>query len=235
MDLIYSINRSRRRRNLAIQVRQGEVRVLAPQRLSTAHIEQFVQSKQAWIRGHLQRQQQQQARLALRNWCDGETLQWLGQPLRLTLSSGMPSSCQASANELQVRLSPRVKNRQAQTQKRVEDWYKAQAQQWLDSFAAHWQQQAAAWQPQQWQVASFTAKWGCCTANGRLRLNWRLWLAPEWVVRYVVIHELCHLRHFNHSRAFWRLVEQLEPDYRDAERWLKENGGSILDRRFLAY
>ncbi|HZZ48452.1 MAG TPA: SprT family zinc-dependent metalloprotease [Pseudonocardia sp.] len=79
------------------------------------------------------------------------------------------------------------------------------------------------------EVAAITVRdqrtrWGSCSHNGRLSFSWRLVLAPAPVLSYVVLHELCHLREFNHSRAFWRLVESIRPDWRDAAGWLREHG-----------
>lgn len=67
-------------------------------------------------------------------------------------------------------------------------------------------------------------KWGSCTSEGNLSFNWRLILFPPRILRYVVIHELCHLRHFDHSIRFWRLVAEHMPDYHSAVEWLRTEG-----------
>ena len=67
-------------------------------------------------------------------------------------------------------------------------------------------------------------KWGSCTEEGNLSFNWRLILFPPHVLRYVVIHELCHLRHFDHSIRFWRMVAHYMPEYRSAVDWLSTEG-----------
>lgn len=64
--------------------------------------------------------------------------------------------------------------------------------------------------------------WGSCSSKGNLNFNWRILLAPEPVCDYVVIHELCHLVHMNHSGDFWALVETLCPDYKQYRKWLKD-------------
>lgn len=71
-------------------------------------------------------------------------------------------------------------------------------------------------------------RWGSCSANGTLSFNWRLMLAPPAVLDYVVVHELCHLTHMNHSKAFWSLVESACPDYRAHRKWLKEHGQELI-------
>lgn len=71
-------------------------------------------------------------------------------------------------------------------------------------------------------------RWGSCSAKGTLSFNWRLMLAPPAVLDYVVVHELCHLTHMNHSAAFWQAVESVYPDYRSARKWLKEHGNELI-------
>lgn len=73
-------------------------------------------------------------------------------------------------------------------------------------------------------------RWGSCSAKGNLNFNCLLMLAPEDVRDYVVVHELCHRKEMNHSAAFWAEVARVVPDYKEKERWLKENG-PLLQRR----
>jgi predicted metal-dependent hydrolase len=70
--------------------------------------------------------------------------------------------------------------------------------------------------------------WGSCSPAGTLSFNWRLVLAPLEVLDYVVVHELCHLRVPNHSRAFWGLVERRRPHWREQRTWLREHGPELL-------
>lgn len=71
-------------------------------------------------------------------------------------------------------------------------------------------------------------RWGSCSARGTLSFNWRLMLAPPAILDYVVVHELCHLTHMNHSAAFWQKVESVYPDYRTARKWLKDHGQELV-------
>ena len=70
-------------------------------------------------------------------------------------------------------------------------------------------------------------RWGSCSGRGTLSFNWRLILAPPEILDYVVVHELCHLTHMNHSKEFWELVESVIPDYKTKRKWLKENGHTL--------
>ena len=74
-------------------------------------------------------------------------------------------------------------------------------------------------------------RWGSCSAKGNLNFNCLLMLAPEAVRDYVVVHELCHRKEMNHSKAFWAHVERVLPDYRQSRKWLKDNGAALMAKR----
>ena len=74
------------------------------------------------------------------------------------------------------------------------------------------------------------SRWGSCSSKGNLNFNCLLMLAPEAVRDYVVVHELCHRKHMNHSPAFWQAVERAMPDWRGAKAWLKQNGEALMLR-----
>lgn len=73
-------------------------------------------------------------------------------------------------------------------------------------------------------------RWGSCSSKGNLNFNCLLMLCPEYVIDYVVIHELCHRVEMNHSKRFWDLVEKAMPDYKKAKGWLKEHGNEIMSQ-----
>ena len=75
-------------------------------------------------------------------------------------------------------------------------------------------------------------RWGSCSSKGNLNFNWLLILAPPEVLDYVVVHELCHRRQMNHSQAFWKEVEKILPDYRERQKWLKDNGWRLMEEGF---
>ena len=74
------------------------------------------------------------------------------------------------------------------------------------------------------------SRWGSCSAKGNLNFNCLLVLAPERVLDYVVVHELCHRKQMNHSAAFWAEVERILPDYRERRAWLKQHGNRLIAR-----
>jgi predicted metal-dependent hydrolase len=80
----------------------------------------------------------------------------------------------------------------------------------------------------QFRVKEQKTRWGSCSKKKNLNFNWKLLMSPQFVVDYVILHEVCHLKYMNHSKDFWSMVERYMPEYKKAERWLKENGSSII-------
>ncbi|MCX6733212.1 MAG: M48 family metallopeptidase [Candidatus Peregrinibacteria bacterium] len=79
------------------------------------------------------------------------------------------------------------------------------------------------------RISSAKTRWGSCSRKRNINLNWRLIFAPPEVLDYVITHELSHLTHMNHSKAFWAHVERMMPDYKTHRTWLKKNG-RVLSR-----
>lgn len=79
-------------------------------------------------------------------------------------------------------------------------------------------------------IKNLVSRWGSCSTKGNLNFNCLLMLMPDYVIDYIVVHELCHLREMNHSEKFWAEVEKIMPDYQRAELWLKQNGENLISR-----
>jgi len=76
-------------------------------------------------------------------------------------------------------------------------------------------------------------RWGSCSSRGTLSFNYRLIFAPPIILDYVVVHELCHLTHMNHSKDFWNMLASVMPDYQKCRQWLKEHGQELSLERHL--
>ena len=81
--------------------------------------------------------------------------------------------------------------------------------------------------PNSIKIKAQKTRWGSCTYKNDLALNYKLIMAPPDVLDYVVVHEMCHMEHKNHSKNFWNRVSSIMPDYKDKRNWLKEHGGKL--------
>jgi len=79
-------------------------------------------------------------------------------------------------------------------------------------------------------IRNQVSRWGSCSAKGNLNFNCLLMLTPSDVTDYVVVHELCHRKEMNHSPKFWNEVEKVLPNYKTSRKWLKDNGGALIDK-----
>ena len=77
------------------------------------------------------------------------------------------------------------------------------------------------------KVREYKRRWGSCDAKANLSFNWRIMMAPEAVIDYVVVHEMAHIIEFNHSKQFWAIVSEIMPQWQDQKEWLNVNGASL--------
>ena len=106
--------------------------------------------------------------------------------------------------------------------KKLRKFYETQGRQALHSALSHFSSLMGL-TPHSVRIGSQKSLWGSCSNAGDISLNWRLVAAPPEVLHYVVIHELAHLQHLNHSDAFWSLVFQFCPEYKEHENWLRHH------------
>jgi hypothetical protein len=215
-----TVIRSPRRKTMALQIKNGEVIVRLPSFASIKTAEKFVHAKSAWV----------QQKLAIqppaptdKSYTDGELFYFLGEqyPLKL-LESNQATSVSFSDNQIQLhgrlsRLSPKG------IKQKLTDWYKQQANSYLQQRTIELSNKTGL-KPKSVEVKTYKARWGSCRITGEIQLNWKLIMAPAEVIDYVIIHELCHLKHHNHSVQFWGVVERFEPFYPTHKLWLREYG-----------
>lgn len=216
----YHLKFSARRRSIQLKIQSGQLWVSAPTGCDLQFIQQLLQQKQQWINKHLQ----QQLQCSEPGWLEQRLIPLFDEKLQLKIVQDTVNQFSLDGDCLWLQLSGRNK---AQSQKKwieklVTDFYVQQAQCWFEQEVQQ-QQQRMALQSRAVRVCNFKSKWGSCDSAGVLSFNWRLLMAPLWVARYVVVHELAHLVFMNHSKSFWTLVSQFNSDAAKARLWLKQN------------
>jgi len=223
-EVDYELVRSHRRKTIEIQVRPGAVRVLAPAAISRARVDQFIAAKQDWINKRLVRFAQQPVACEAPVIDNGYELLYLGgrYPLQV-FDQQQASSVSLEQGKVLVRLSRRIRrSREAAIHDLLEQWYRQQAEEYFRARTDHWAAIMGA-KPATVSVRSYRRKWGCCNSRAELRFNWLLIMAEAKVIDYVVVHELSHLQHMDHSPQFWQRVARFCPDYNKSKRWLNQS------------
>lgn len=208
-----------RRKTIAIHVKpQGLVEVRAPLRLSATEVERFVHSKQAWISKHLQRFETLPA-FAEPQLCWGGSVQVMGEPWTL-VKQGFGN---ATGREIELRLPWDATLMQFQAA--LDQWFGKRSLEWFIQRHDFWREQMKSFllPPSQVGVRKMKRRWGSCRRNGSILFNSQLLKYPPECIDCVVVHELCHLLHFNHSPAFYRVMSLVMSDWKSADTLLRDS------------
>ncbi|ARU32385.1 hypothetical protein CAP31_12285 [Sulfuriferula sp. AH1] len=209
----YNLKRSTARTTLALTVNRQGLVVHAPWALPLFHIERFVLDKASWIAEKLARHVVPES--VGPYWRDGMKLLYLGEEVALEVGAHIP----AVSLKDRVLYAPQL----ADLGTVVPAWYQSVA---LGYFQARFAQfvPLLSRQPSRLKLSSARTRWGSCTREGVIRLNWRLIQASTAEIDYVLAHELAHLRHMNHSASFWQELMRIYPDYQTSHNLLRMHG-----------
>jgi predicted metal-dependent hydrolase len=223
--ITYTIRRSDRARHARIVVDAEGVEVVIPRRMSLRHVEPFVEQKRPWIERTLRRIRNAEARAGIRLE-DGGSVPYLGRELALRVRvepRRVRPHVALRGDELRVAVGEpgREPLRDA-----LEAWYRRRAREEvaprLDAACAR-----AGTGYKRLSIRGQRTRWASCSSSGAMSFNWRLLLAPEEILDYVVEHEVAHLEVLDHSPRFWRLVARRSPRYKQHERWLRRHGPAL--------
>lgn len=213
----YRIRESKRARRARIQVSpMGEVEVVVPRGFNQSLIPGIMNGHRQWLARTLARNQAGRPAELDAVVPAGIHLAASGHSYDLTYRQGGRGAVQAVDDSLVVTLSSRTNLHQ-----QLQRWLSGEARSWLGNRL----DELAAWSGLAFgrlSVRGQRSRWGSCSSSGDISLNRALMFLPAELADYVLIHELCHTRHMNHSRKFWGLVAELQPDYRQLDRRLRQ-------------
>jgi len=229
----YALRRSRRK-SIGLVINDDGLQVTAPSWVTLAQVDAVVLEKAAWVLEKLRLRQERQEQLATADtqWQDGGRIPYLGKRIELRLGDAPDGPvfegllhAPEQGDILRLPL-PRHADRD-----RVRDsahgWLQLQATEWLGQRLDRLQRSSGL-AATRWRLSSAATRWGSCNSEGHIMLNWRLIHFEPAVIDYVVAHELAHLRHMNHSAAFWREVERILPGFEVARNALRRHSPTSL-------
>jgi predicted metal-dependent hydrolase len=215
----FTVRRSARSSRLRVRVdADGRVEVVAPPGASGGAIRSFVASNAGWIDGVRARQLARARASATLGLRDPGCVRLYGDSL--------PVRVGATAGSVARRTAEAIDAPAVEPGKAVGRLLRREARRVLQD-RVHLHADRLGVVPGRISVRDTRSRWGSCSTTGALSFSWRLVLAPPAVLDYVVVHELCHLRHHDHSPRFWAAVADADPHWRQAARWLKTHGAEL--------
>lgn len=226
--LDYTLVRSKRR-SIGFLIEDEGLRVTAPRWVTLGEIESAIREKQRWIFTKLNERRERSARRLhpQMQWCDGAILPYMGHDVRLRIlaTQAVGVSYDATARELSVCLPADATEQQLKD--RVLGWLQIEAKRvFAERLPIYAEKLGVTFKS--FALSSAMTQWGSCTADGRIRLNWRLMHFALPQIDYVIAHELSHLREMNHSTRFWATVQSVFPEFEAAKKALRDHAPETL-------
>lgn len=193
---IAEVIRTNRRKSADIRVEEGAVSIVVPASTSIEKIDQLLVAKRQWIKEKIALQREM-APVSDKQFVSGEAFPYLGRNYRLKVESGNFAPVKLLQGRLVVCL-PEGSKQPQMIRNALVRWYKRQAEHKLWEKVVRFAPMVGV-EPAGVSIKSFKARWGSCTPKGALEFNWKIMMAANRLVDYVVIHELCHLIYHDHS------------------------------------
>ena len=223
MPFEYDVVRARRK-TLAIHVKGGKVTINSPLKASVSWISEFVSDNSAWIQGKIKDQLKKEREVLV--LADGRAVPFLGQPRQLKVVVASRAKVQLGAEQLVVHTPSRDK-----LEKVWGNWLLERAREYMTTQTIKTAKAMGLDHKLKDVVFRKTrSKWGHCEDNGMIQFNPIVMMAPRAVIDYLIVHEVSHLRHLDHSPRFWKTVSTLCPDWKKHKEWLNLNGHKLWTR-----
>jgi len=222
-DIEYTLQRSQRKTASIYVERDGKVSVLVPEDLSNSQVEELLEGKRKWIYRNLAEWEDLNATRVQRDYVNGEGFMYLGRSYRLKLVDEQDASLVLKDGYFCL-LSNNGSAPNADTA--FKKFYRDKGKRKIPVRVAHFQDRMGV-EANAVKIMELKNRWASCTPEGNLNFHWKCMMAPSSVLDYIVVHELAHLIHPNHTQAFWNEVDKTMPDYADRKEWLRQNGAGM--------
>ncbi|TWX57002.1 M48 family metallopeptidase [Colwellia hornerae] len=231
--LSYQLIRSAKRKTVGLQVKHGKIIIRAPKYVSEDDIANIVNSKSLWLQRKIAEQHAQPA--TQNNYYQKDSQLLINGELKtldihyglfpeITLQQDIIIATLAS--KLKIKIADNVKSQDKYVKQQLEAWLKQQTHAYIDEKLSHFAEKIGVL-PKSFKVRLYKSRWGSCNSRSELSFSSLLAMTPKWIIDYVIVHELCHLRHMNHSTKFWQLVALNYPNYGLAKTWLKSHQNQL--------
>jgi predicted metal-dependent hydrolase len=225
-EINYAVVRSNRATADIVIERDGQVLVRAPKDVRDEKIEDIVESKRYWIYKNLAEWRDLNATRVVREYRNGEGFLYLGRAYRLLLVAEQEEPIVLRNGRFNLRRELVDRGSLAAAKSAFRDYFASRGQERIEARVGYFAPKVGV-SPQSVDVKELGHRWASCSTGGRLAFHWKCMMAPATIIDYIVVHELCHFHHLDHSRAFWNEVDKVLPAYRERRDWLRKNGASL--------
>ena len=225
----YEVRRSeRRRKTVQITMDGGGVQVAAPMTTPEDELRAIVRRRAPWILSHASGEMLE---TAPKRFVSGETLPYLGRNVRMIVDTGEVHLPEVRFDHWRFRVAVpeglEGEERQQRIRRAIVGWYRGRAAERLPDLVRRWWPRLGQGERSRVLIRDQRQRWGSCAPDGTLRFNWRAMMLPPALIEYVVVHELAHLTHRNHSTVFWSLMVEAMPDAQQRRQRLREAGRTL--------
>ena len=225
-DITFEVVRTRRRTADVVIERDGRVLVRAPKSVANKRIKDIVERKRVWIYKNLAEWRDLNATRVLREYRNGEGFLYLGRSYRLLLVANQKEPLQLKHGRFCLRRDLADRGGIKAAQEAFRDYYIAQGKERLAKRVNYYAPKVGV-VVGKIDVRELGHRWASCSPKGNLAFHWKCLMAPPTIIDYIVVHELCHRHHLDHTDAFWNEVDKVMPNYLERKNWLKVNGAAM--------
>ena len=222
-DIEYTLRRSRRKTASIYIERDGAVSVLVPRNLSKNQIDELIENKRKWIYRNLAEWQDLNAARVRREYVNGEGFLYLGRTYRLKLVESQDQPLMLKDGHFCLRANGSTA---LDPDAAFKEFYRQKGKRRINERVEYYQRRMGV-EPKAVRIIDLKNRWASCSSGGNLNFHWKCMMAPPTVLDYIVVHELAHLTHPNHTQAFWNEVDKVMPDYGERKEWLRVNGAGM--------
>ena len=227
------VKRSKRKTACLRILQDGTIEVRGPKQMTDAFVQSFVESKRDWIMRKREEVLRRAKKTITHTYTSGDVFYYLGEAYVLSIvASGRKHVKLEQEEDKQKRLFVYTTSFEpAKVKKQLVEWYTKQASVYMERRVQYFYEKyadALDLRPISGIVMeNRKGRWGSCSSDRELTFNWRLMMAPQAIIDYVIVHELCHLKYMNHSPKYWETVASVMGDYKERKAWLRENGVTL--------
>jgi predicted metal-dependent hydrolase len=225
-DISYELVLSPRRTADIVIEPDGRVIVRAPESISPERVEDIIEAKRLWIYKNLAEWRDLNATRVIREYRNGEGFLYLGRSYRLLLVAGQEEPLLLKGGRFQLRRDLVDQGEVPAAKAAFRDYFVIRGIERISRRVAYFAPKVGI-EPGKIDVRELGHRWASCSPNGNLAFHWKCMMAPPKVIDYIVVHELCHMHHLDHSDAFWNEVDKVIPDFHERKEWLRKNGAAM--------